>query len=192
MRVADVNRLDATESLSTALIKPKPRICIISVTEDASSQYVPVMNCIFSAQKVVRDLPTRARPAPTDRRRCPPAEHSDRRVQGVRARRRVSSAGVPPHVGLVLQGRPSQRLAPVPPRESSTVQPWSERKLTSRLSLCLALKMAFLPGPMARKQLNQPTQDQVDLRAACFCHRRIIDIGYVCSVCLSSTPPPDS
>ena len=46
--------------------------------------------------------------------------------------------------------------------------------------------MAFLPGPSARKHLTQPTQDQVDLRAACFCHRKIIDIGYVCSVCLSS------
>lgn len=26
---------------------------------------------------------------------------------------------------------------------------------------------------------------QVDFRAACFCHRQLIDIGYVCSVCLS-------
>ena len=47
--------------------------------------------------------------------------------------------------------------------------------------------MAFLPGPFARKYLTAPTQEQVDLRAACFCHRRIVDIGYVCSVCLSST-----
>lgn len=46
--------------------------------------------------------------------------------------------------------------------------------------------MTFLPGPSARRHLTQPTQDQVDLRAACFCHRKIVDIGYVCSVCLSS------
>ena len=26
---------------------------------------------------------------------------------------------------------------------------------------------------------------QVDYRAACFCHRQLIDIGFVCSVCLS-------
>ena len=47
-------------------------------------------------------------------------------------------------------------------------------------------KMAFLPGPTARKYLIAPTQEEVDLRAACFCHRKVVDIGYVCSVCLSS------
>jgi len=30
-----------------------------------------------------------------------------------------------------------------------------------------------------------PDQEQVDLRASCFSHKKIIDIGYVCSVCLS-------
>ncbi|KAI8443151.1 transcription factor Tfb4-domain-containing protein [Phakopsora pachyrhizi] len=45
--------------------------------------------------------------------------------------------------------------------------------------------MIFLPGIQARKLLNLPQQDRVDLRSTCFCHRKIIDIGYVCSVCLS-------
>ena len=31
-----------------------------------------------------------------------------------------------------------------------------------------------------------PTQDKIDFRAACFCHKNIVDIGFVCSVCLSS------
>lgn len=59
-------------------------------------------------------------------------------------------------------------------------------------------QMGFLPGPTARRNLNQPKQEHVDLRAACFCHRKIVDIGYVCSVCLSSeslggpTPTPAS
>lgn len=48
------------------------------------------------------------------------------------------------------------------------------------------LMMAFLPDRYARNYLNLPSQDQVDFRAACFCHKRIVDIGYVCSVCLSS------
>jgi transcription initiation factor TFIIH subunit 3 len=47
-------------------------------------------------------------------------------------------------------------------------------------------QMTFLPGPMARKHIYQSSQPLVDLRAACFCHRKIVDIGYVCSVCLSS------
>lgn len=49
--------------------------------------------------------------------------------------------------------------------------------------------MAFLPGIGARRYLQLPTQEQIDLRAACFCHKKIVDIGYVCSVCLSSEPP---
>jgi len=46
--------------------------------------------------------------------------------------------------------------------------------------------MAFLPSPAIRKIIAVPTHDKVDFRAACFCHKNTIDIGFVCSVCLSS------
>lgn len=49
----DINRLNAVHQITTALVKPKPRIVVLSVTEDESSQYVAIMNCIFSAQKAV-------------------------------------------------------------------------------------------------------------------------------------------
>jgi transcription initiation factor TFIIH subunit 3 len=48
------------------------------------------------------------------------------------------------------------------------------------------LMMAFLPDVPARSSLIVPTVSGVDFRAACFCHRNVVDIGYVCSVCLSS------
>jgi transcription initiation factor TFIIH subunit 3 len=48
------------------------------------------------------------------------------------------------------------------------------------------LMMAFLPDGTARNSLVIPSAGGVDFRAACFCHRRVVDIGYVCSVCLSS------
>ncbi|KAG4415160.1 hypothetical protein IFR04_011703 [Cadophora malorum] len=53
------------------------------------------------------------------------------------------------------------------------------------------LMMAFLPDQMARKHLVAPTQEVVDFRAACFCHRRVVDVGFVCSICLSifCSPP---
>ncbi|KDR22694.1 general transcription factor IIH subunit 3 isoform X2 [Zootermopsis nevadensis] len=47
------------------------------------------------------------------------------------------------------------------------------------------LLWVFLPEPTIRKQLVLPPPVKVDYRAACFCHRELIDIGYVCSVCLS-------
>ncbi|KAJ3146053.1 RNA polymerase II transcription factor B subunit 4 [Geranomyces michiganensis] len=48
------------------------------------------------------------------------------------------------------------------------------------------LLYTFLPEPSMRSMLLLPHKDQVDFRAACFCHKNVVDIGYVCSVCLSS------
>lgn len=47
------------------------------------------------------------------------------------------------------------------------------------------LLWVFLPPPSLRSNLILPPPIQVDYRAACFCHRMLISIGYVCSVCLS-------
>ena len=52
--------------------------------------------------------------------------------------------------------------------------------------IVLIFQWVFLPDPTARERLTLPPKVQVDYRAACFCHRNLIDIGYVCSVCLSS------
>ncbi|XP_054258740.1 general transcription factor IIH subunit 3 [Macrosteles quadrilineatus] len=47
------------------------------------------------------------------------------------------------------------------------------------------LLWVFLPEPPIRKKLVLPPPVKVDYRAACFCHRQLVDIGYVCSICLS-------
>jgi transcription initiation factor TFIIH subunit 3 len=47
------------------------------------------------------------------------------------------------------------------------------------------LLTVFLPSQSCRRYLKQRRQETVDFRAACFCHRKIIEIAYVCSVCLS-------
>lgn len=48
------------------------------------------------------------------------------------------------------------------------------------------LMFAYLPDESARKHLITPGEGEgVDFRAACFCHRRVVDIGFVCSICLS-------
>ncbi|RDW62923.1 TFIIH/NER complex subunit TFB4 [Aspergillus mulundensis] len=55
------------------------------------------------------------------------------------------------------------------------------------------LMMAFLPDQRSRKHLILPTRVDVDFRAACFCHRRVVDIGFVCSICLSIfCEPPEN
>ncbi|EWC47883.1 hypothetical protein DRE_02765 [Drechslerella stenobrocha 248] len=47
------------------------------------------------------------------------------------------------------------------------------------------LMMGFLPDHVARQSLILPTKVDVDFRAACFCHKKVLDIGFVCSICLS-------
>lgn len=55
------------------------------------------------------------------------------------------------------------------------------------------LMMAFLPDQRSRRHLVLPTREDVDFRAACFCHRKVVNVGFVCSICLSifCSPPPD-
>ncbi|UJR22339.1 hypothetical protein I4U23_025401 [Adineta vaga] len=43
----------------------------------------------------------------------------------------------------------------------------------------------YLTDKDVRKMLALPTKVAVDYRPACFCHHKLIDTGYVCSVCLS-------
>lgn len=53
------------------------------------------------------------------------------------------------------------------------------------------LMFGLIPDTEARASLITPTHDTVDFRTACFCHGRVVDTGYVCSVCLSifCSPP---
>ena len=71
-------------------------------------------------------------------------------------------------------------------------------KIKQPRGLLQYLMMAFLPDQTARGGggrggiggggggLVGPTSEGVDFRAACFCHRKVVDVGFVCSICLSS------
>ncbi|KAL1936603.1 hypothetical protein VTP01DRAFT_737 [Rhizomucor pusillus] len=117
----------------------KPRILILSLSPDSPVQYIPLMNCIFSAQK----------------------------------------AGIPVDVCKVY-GEDTAFL-----QQAANITGGVYVKVTEPQALLQYLMFAFLPERYARNFLNLPNQDQVDFRAACFCHKKIVDIGYVCSVCLS-------
>jgi len=58
-------------------------------------------------------------------------------------------------------------------------------KIQNTAGLLQYLLWIFLPALETRKKMILPTRVHVDYRAACFCHRNLIEIGYVCSVCLS-------
>ncbi|GAB7361623.1 hypothetical protein MBLNU230_g1674t1 [Neophaeotheca triangularis] len=67
---------------------------------------------------------------------------------------------------------------------------------TAHAGLLQYLMFAYLPDQTARRHLITAGEGEgVDFRAACFCHRRVVDIGYVCSICLSifcETLPEDT
>ncbi|KAI2664102.1 General transcription factor IIH subunit 3 [Labeo rohita] len=58
-------------------------------------------------------------------------------------------------------------------------------RIPQKIALTQYLLWVFLPDAEQRSQLLLPPPVHVDYRAACFCHRNLIEIGYVCSVCLS-------
>ncbi|XP_003740668.1 general transcription factor IIH subunit 3 [Galendromus occidentalis] len=58
-------------------------------------------------------------------------------------------------------------------------------KAPSIAGLLEYLLWVFLPPKSLRAKLVLPKPDVVDYRTACFCHRNLIEVGYVCSVCLS-------
>jgi len=118
---------------------PSPRILIFSVSPDLSTAYIPLMNSIFSAQKLKVAIDV-----------CKLYGEDTVFLQQVA------------HLTGGLYVNPERRDA-----------------------LLQYLAMCFLPSTAIRRVLGMPTQDHVDFRAACFCHKNIIDIGYICSVCLS-------
>ncbi|KAJ7188011.1 TFIIH subunit Tfb4/p34 [Mycena filopes] len=120
-------------------VLPDPRILILSVSPDLSTSYIPIMNSIFSAQKLKATIDV-----------C--------QIYG-------------PNTVFLQQ--------------AAHLTGGSYIFLERRDALLQYLIMSFLPPPAIRKTLSVPTQEQVDFRAACFCHKKIVDIGFVCSVCLS-------
>ena len=52
-------------------------------------------------------------------------------------------------------------------------------------SLLELMLWIYLPDQSIRHKLQLPLNVEIDYRAACFCHRKLVEIGFVCSVCLS-------
>ncbi|GAA5960888.1 hypothetical protein JCM3765_007525 [Sporobolomyces pararoseus] len=125
-------------------VRVQPRILILSVTPDEPAQYVPIMNCIFTAQKTGISID------------C-----------------------------LKILGKSDSTFLQQATHLTSGIYYKLPSSGEIRSGLLQYLLVNFLSGPLGSKHLNRAKQDQVDLRAACFCHRKIVDLGYVCSVCLS-------
>ncbi|KAF9582598.1 RNA polymerase II transcription factor B subunit 4 [Lunasporangiospora selenospora] len=127
---------------SDGLGNVKPRILVLTVSPDSSSDYIPIMNCIFSAQK----------------------------------------ANIPIDV-CKIWGDDAVFL-----QQAAHITEGIYIRLDDPRGLLQILMFSFLPDRYSRSYLYLPGQDQVDFRAACFCHKKIVDIVFcsfspVCSTC---------
>ncbi|KAL0956395.1 hypothetical protein HGRIS_002542 [Hohenbuehelia grisea] len=134
-----INRLTIAQPTAKNEHALDPHILVLSVSPDLSSSYIPIMNAIFSAQKLKVTIDV-----------C--------KIYG------------PETVFL---------------QQAAHLTGGSYIYLERRDALLQYLTMSFLSAPALRKTLSVPTQDKIDFRVACFCHKNIVDIGFVCSVCLS-------
>ena len=64
-------------------------------------------------------------------------------------------------------------------------------EVKDKQGLLAYLMINMLPDQGARRGLVKGGGDVVDFRAACFCHQRVVETGFVCSICLSifCSPP---
>ncbi|KAA8498637.1 RNA polymerase II transcription factor B subunit 4 [Porphyridium purpureum] len=124
------------------------RVLIVSPSDDMASQYVPFMNCMFSAQRM-----------------SVPVDCCVLRVKDAEDSKFFQQASYLTS-GIYLR---VLRFA---------------RNNTGCLLQCLM--GYFLADGDARQSLRMPRQREVDFRATCFATRETINLGWTCSVCLSS------
>lgn len=178
----------------------RPRILVLSVTGDTSSQYVAMMNCVFAAQKS-------GVPISMLKLHGPDSVFMQQAA--------YLTGGIYLRVDLAQSAAGNACLAS-PEDDTMDVERRSKRRKTGPQSngtggLIQVLLSAFLPLPGGTSSsssgllgrlsgladsrdgssgssaalLHTPVSDAVDFRAACFCHHKTVSVGYVCSVCLS-------
>lgn len=117
------------------------RVVCVQGSADHSGQYIPVMNCIFSAQRARIAIDA-----------CVLGEHRE-------------SAFL-------------QQAAHITGGAYYKVR--DPHELTQRL-----LSVSSADADTRHRFLLERNQRGVDFRASCFCHKKPLDAGFVCSVCLS-------
>ena len=117
----------------------KARLLVVQAAPDHSPDYIAIMNCIFSAQKL----------------------------------------NVP--VDAVILARDDSVLLQQAAHLTSGV--YLKPEAGSNLSQIML--SSFIVDSHSRTSMDLPTLTDVDYRGTCFCHRKVVDVGHVCSVCLS-------
>ncbi|KAK1772374.1 putative rna polymerase [Phialemonium atrogriseum] len=135
------------------------RILILSVSDSAPAQYIPTMNAVFAAAHAHIAIDTLAL------RGTATFLHQASFITRGTFIRAENPQGL---LTYLMFGFGSGSAAPAGP-DPATGRPDGGGGETGNVADLLVA----------------PSADLVDFRAACFCHRRVVDTGFVCSICLS-------
>lgn len=148
-------------------------IITLSPSTDLAHQYIPIMNSIFACQRLQ---------VPIDVLQLPLGSEQDKQ-RGERSSTVFLQQASDATKGIFI----AAKLSPQPDSFSKppTSNGASHDGPLARYSMLTYLLTSLLPTPSSRVHLITPTRVDVDFRAACFCHRDVISLGFVCSICLS-------
>ena len=142
--------------------RAKPRILVISAAPDSPPQYIPTMNAIFSAQRAGAAVDAIALGGYDAAGAAAAAAAGGGGAGGSPAGGGSAYLQQAAHLTGGLYVRPSRPEA-----------------------LLQYLLTAFAADTATRAHLDIAQPAGVDYRASCFCHKRVVDTGFICSVCLS-------
>lgn len=140
------------------------RILVLSVSDSAPSQYIPTMNTVFAASHA--GIPIDILSLYGSATFLQQASYITR--------------------GTFLEATSPQGLLTYLLFGFATAIDTRQTVTTTTTGAGQAGTRAAVDGTSTGlEQLISPSTAGVDFRAACFCHRRVVDTGFVCSVCLS-------
>ncbi|KAK3320935.1 transcription factor Tfb4-domain-containing protein [Cercophora scortea] len=166
-----------TSSSSGGLTGLHARILVISVSDSSPGQYIPTMNAVFAAAHARIAIDTLAL-----RGNATFLQQASFITRGTFVR-----AAEPQGLLQYLMLGFSRGTAPAGPSAGGSDLDSSSAATGPKTS---AISKGSKAGAGAASRsiadiLVTPSADVVDFRAACFCHRRVVDTGFVCSICLS-------
>ncbi|KIY04176.1 uncharacterized protein Z520_00868 [Fonsecaea multimorphosa CBS 102226] len=184
----------ATQSLQS-------RILLISASPstDLAHQYIPIMNAIFACQRLSIPIDILQLPLPTSSSssKATGATSSTTDPSSTSTSSSTSNPNSRSHAHsnstvFLQQAADATHGIFIPAHLSSPNGPNPAK--TASQSLLTYLLTSFLSSPLTRAaHLILPTRIDVDFRAACFCHRNVVSVGFVCSICLSIfCEPPEN
>ncbi|KAL2127901.1 hypothetical protein VTI74DRAFT_10009 [Chaetomium olivicolor] len=168
----------ASTSTSGGLAGLHARILVLSVSDSSPAQYIPTMNAVFAAAHARIAIDTLSL-----RGSATFLEQASFITRGTFIR-----AAEPRGLLQYLMFGFGSGSAPSNPaggadsgkgaaksKTAASAAPGKGKSGVGKLGL----------GASVSDLLVTPSADAVDFRAACFCHRNVVDTGFVCSICLS-------